>query len=97
MKYRQGKDSDVTIVPFEGVRFVGCCDCGLVHTHIYSVENQRIVERVVRNNRATSNMRRAMAKRGEIVAEHEANVYVIMPRIRRRRKRGRLDVKYEPY
>ena len=97
MKYRQGKFGDKSIMPFEGVRMVACCDCGLVHKHVYSVEDEHVVERVYRDNQATAVMRNAKAKRGDIVAERKANVYVIMQRIRRRRKRRKFTVTYEPY
>ena len=97
MKYRKGIFGDKSIMPFEGVRMVACCDCGLVHKHVYTVENKKIVQRTYRDNRATAGIRRGMVKRGDIIAERKANVYVIMQRIQRKRKRGRLNVKYEPY
>jgi hypothetical protein len=97
MKYRKGEWGDKYTVPFEGVRLVACCDCGLVHKYVYTVENKKIVQRVYRDNRATAGLRRGMAKHGDIIAERKANVFVIMLRIRRKRKRGRLNVTYEPY
>jgi hypothetical protein len=96
VKYRQGKFGDKSIMPFEGVR-MACCDCGLVHKHVYTVENKKIVQRTYRDNRATAGLRRGMVKRGDIVVERKANVYVIFQRIVRRRKRGRLTATYEPY
>ena len=97
VKYRRGEKGDKSIVPFEGVRLVACCDCGLVHKHIYSVENKKIVQRVYRDNRATDGLRRGMVKRGEIIVKRAANVYLIPRRIVRRRKPKRFTVTYEPY
>lgn len=97
VKYRKGEKGDKSIVPFEGVRLVACCDCGLVHRHVYAVEDKKIVQRTYRDDRATAGIRRGMAKRGEIVAERDANVYVILRRIVQRRKRRRLTAIYEPY
>ena len=91
VRYRDG-DGKPKPVPFFGVKLAACCDCGLVHRHTYAVVDGKIMETVERDNRATDGIRRAMAKRHEIVAEREANVYVIMQRIRRKRKRGPLKV-----
>jgi hypothetical protein len=96
LKYREGKRGDKSIVPFEGVRMIACCDCGLVHKHIYSVEDKKVVVRTYRDDRATAGIRRAMAKRGDIVAERKANIYVIPRRIVRRRKSKRFTATYEP-
>ena len=97
MKYRQGKFGDKSVVPFEGVQMIGCCDCGLVHKHVYRVENKKIVRRVYRDNRATAGLRRGMVKRGEIIVKRAANVYLIPRRIVHRRKPKRFTAIYEPY
>ena len=96
MKYRHGKKGDKSTIPFEGVRLVACCDCGLVHRHVYTVEGQKIVQRTYRDDRATAGIRRGMGKRGDIVAERKANVYVILRRIVQRRKPKRFNATYEP-
>lgn len=96
VKYRKGEKGDKSIVPFEGVRLVACCDCGLVHKHVYTVEDKKIVQRTYRDERATAGIRRGMVKRGEIVAERDANVYVILRRIVQRRKPRRFKAIYEP-
>ena len=51
-------------------RHLACCDCGLVHDEEYQIitaENgdERILCRVIRNNRATGNHRRSMKARKE--------------------------------
>lgn len=96
VKYRQGKVGDKYIIPFEGVRMVGCCDCGLVHKYVYSVENKKIVQRVYRDNRATAGLRRGMVERGDIIANRKANVHITFHRIVARRKPRRFKGTYEP-
>ncbi len=48
-----GEWSDVT----DGLN-VACCDCGLVHNTEYVVLDGRILKRVFRDNRRTTNRRR---------------------------------------
>lgn len=104
VKYEHPEDGASRQVPFEGVRFVACCDCGLVHTHTYAVEPHPtlkgkgvVVERIWRNNRATAQIRRKMARDNDIIAEPKSNVYMIMPRIVHKKRRHKVVAKYEPY
>lgn len=96
VKYRKGEQGDKTVVPFEGMTKVACCDCGLVHRHVYSVENKKIVQRTYRDDRATAGIRRAMVRRDEIIVKRAANVYLIPRRIVQRRKRKRFTATFEP-
>lgn len=77
-------------------RRVACCDCGLVHKHLYTVKDGAVWEQVTRDDRATAGIRRGMAKRQEIIAEPDSNVFVILRRIVSRKKPRPLAVKYEP-
>jgi hypothetical protein len=95
VRYKEGR-GDPRPVPFVGVKKVACCDCGLVHRHTYKVWSGKIMETVVRDDRATAGIRRGMANRGDIIAERKANVYVIPRRIVQRRKRKRFTATYEP-
>jgi len=46
------------VQPVEQGYKMACCDCGLVHTMDFRIENGRVQFRVTRNNRATGQMRR---------------------------------------
>lgn len=43
-----------------------CCDCGLVHTMDFRVEDGQVQYRISRNNRSTGQVRRQMKKRGAL-------------------------------
>lgn len=95
MKYEDG-DGKPRPVPFVGIRFQGCCDCGLVHKHTYEVKDGNIIETVERAERATAMLRRGMVKRGEAMALSESNVYLIARRIVQRKRRKRFTATFEP-
>jgi hypothetical protein len=46
------------VQPVEHGYKMACCDCGLVHKIDFRVENGRVQFRVVRDNRATGQIRR---------------------------------------
>ena len=103
MKYRQGLPGDRWVVPFNGIRLVACCDCGLVHKHVFSVEPHPkfkgkgvIVQHTYDAKRETAQIRRAMVSRGDLMEERGSNIYIKLMRIRANRKPGRVNVKYEP-
>lgn len=77
--------------------YEACCDCGLVHRREISVHKGRIVERVWRDNRRTAAFRRHKVKEQEIGVQPKSNVYVIMPRINAKRRRRRVNIKYDPF
>ena len=94
---REAKDGETSEVPFVGVKYIACCDCGLTHTHVYFVRKGKIIERVWRNNELTDAMRKRKVKAREIIADKKANAYVIVRKIDQRKKFRRIDMKYEPY
>lgn len=96
MRYRQAESGDKRQVPFEGMRLVACCGCGLVHRYDYNVEDGKIFETVYEANRETAQQRRRLVKRGEIVANKDGNVYVIFQKIHAKRKSHRFTAVYEP-
>lgn len=65
-KYEAGEDgwSD-WVRPVERGYKLSCCDCGLVHTMDFRVDEDRAEFRVARNARATAAIRRERQKRGE--------------------------------
>lgn len=76
--------------------YEACCDCGLVHRRQISVDDGRLVERVWRDNRRTAQFRRKKVKEHDIGVQKRANVYIIMPRVVHKRRRRRVNVKYDP-
>ena len=46
-----------------------CCDCGLVHTLDFRIDDGNVQFRVKRNNRATSAIRAWRKKKGESIAK----------------------------
>ncbi len=92
-KYRDGDSTPSSVKD----SLVACCDCGLVHQHVHSVrEDGVLMVQVLRDNRATAQVRRHMAETGRLVREAASNVYILPLRIRRSRAIKRLDVKIEP-
>ena len=88
--------------PTMPVSFVSCCDCGLVHRHVYQITpddfavrdskkkwryGRRVRMKVSRDYRKTAQVRRGMSKRKEIFAEPKSNMYVVFFPINQRRKR----------
>ncbi len=103
MKYRQAKPGDKSVIPFEGVRHVACCECGFVHRYVYAVEPHPtrkgkgvIVQYAYADNRATAQIRRKLARDGDIGVLPKSNVYVIMPRINARQRRRRVNARFDP-
>lgn len=76
---------------------LGCCDCGLVHLVKREVNPEGIlVERWWRDNRSTALLRRHKARKDELIKEDNSNAYVLILRIRQKRARKPLHVRYEP-
>ena len=94
--YYRPEPGEPRIVPLGGVRFSVCCDCGLVHTTAYSLENGKIIERVWRNERSTALFRRRKAKEGDFVPVPDSNVYILPLRIQQKRAIKRVTVTIEP-
>lgn len=96
VKYHEMKSGEPRELPIGAMRLEACCDCGLVHIHDYAVENKTIQERVYRDNRATAQLRRKMAREGDLIKEEASNVYILPLRIQRKRGIKRMDIKIEP-
>ena len=94
--YYRPEPGEPRIVPLGGVRFSVCCDCGLVHTTAYSLENGKIIERVWRNERSTALFRRTKAKEGNFGPVPDSNVYILPLRIQAKRAIKRVTVTIEP-
>ena len=88
--------------PTMPVSFVSCCDCGLVHKHVYQITpddfavrdskgkwryGRRIRVKVSRDYRKTAQVRRGRAKRKEIYAEPKSNTYVVFFPIRQKMRK----------
>lgn len=62
MKYKNHKDGEdgftEWIKPNMDNYQMGCCDCGLVHTLQFDVEDDYVIFRAKRNERATGQKRR---------------------------------------
>lgn len=100
VKFHTLKPGEPRELPIGATRLEACCDCGLVHRHDYAVERQGrheiVVERVYRDERSTAQLRRKMAAAGDIIREDDSNAYVLLLRIRRKRARKPINVKYAP-
>ncbi len=96
VKYHDMTEGEPRELPIGARRLEACCDCGLVHVHDYAVENKTIQERVYRDNRATAQLRRKMARGGNLIKEAASNVYILPLRIQRKRGIKRLNVVIEP-
>ena len=95
---RKYKDGDGKPNPVRDIMLVGCCDCGLVHRHIHSIRKDDgvLMVQVLRDNRATAQLRRHMARDGRFFPHPESNVYILPLRIQRKRVIKRVDIKIEP-
>ena len=61
MKYYQQEDHK-WIRPVKENFKCKCCDCGLVHTINFRIKNKQIEFQAIRDNRATSQIRRHLKK-----------------------------------
>ena len=101
--YPQGKDGDWHY-PTMPVSFVSCCDCGLVHKHVYQITpddfavrdskgkwryGRRVRVKVSRDYRKTAQVRRGMVKRKELYADPRRNIYLQVFTISQRKRRKR--------
>jgi hypothetical protein len=99
--YPQGKDGK-WCYPTMPVSFVSCCDCGLVHKHIYQITpddfavrdskgrwryGRRVRVKVSRDYRKTAQVRRGMVKRKELYADPRRNIYVQLFTIRQKKRK----------
>jgi len=57
-KYQQRKDGEGFEVPRDEIMRLRCCDCGLVHDVVFSIEDGKIGMATRRNNRSTGQVRR---------------------------------------
>ena len=101
--YPQGKDGDWHY-PTMPVSFVSCCDCGLVHKHVYQITpddfavrdskgkwryGRRVRVKTSRDYRKTAQLRRGMVKRKELYADPRRNIYLQVFTISQRKRRKR--------
>lgn len=101
--YPQGKDGQWHY-PTMSVSFVSCCDCGLVHKHVYQITpddfavrdskgkwryGRRVRVKVSRDYRKTAQVRRGMVKRKELYADPRRNIYLQVFTISQRKRRKR--------
>ena len=88
--------------PTMPVSFVSCCDCGLVHKHVYQITpddfavrnskgkwryGRRVRVKVSRDYRKTAQVRRGMVKRKEIYADPKRNIYVLVFTISQKKRK----------
>lgn len=101
--YPQGEDGKWSY-PTMPVSFVSCCDCGLVHKHVYQITpddfavrdskgkwryGRRVRVKVSRDYRKTAQVRRGMVKRKELYADPRRNIYLQVFTISQRKRRKR--------
>lgn len=95
--YPQSKD-DEWQYPTMPVSFVSCCDCGLVHKHVYQITpddfavrdskgkwryGRRIRVRVSRDRRKTAQLRRGMLGRKKLFKTRDGWYVVALPVVER--------------
>ena len=99
--YKQSKDGSWQYPMMRVASFASCCDCGLVHRHIIQITpdnfavrdgrtkkwryGRRVRVKVSRDYRKTAQVRRGMAKRGELFKTRDGWYVLALP-IRASRK-----------
>lgn len=61
-RYKERVDGEGFAVPLGKIYRIRCCDCGLVHDVVWVVKDGELGMAVARNNRATAQSRRAIAR-----------------------------------
>ena len=99
--YKQGVDVKRQY-PTMPVSFVSCCDCGLVHKHVYQITpddfavrdskrkwryGRRIRVKVSRDYHKTAQVRRGMVKRKELFVVRRRNIYLQVFTINQHKRR----------